>query len=834
MPLLSTVLRAARVVVLGLALAVPVAAQQGELPQLPPGMTPEQAREILRQRPDLAARVRQWIEQSGLAPNEIRQRLRERGYPADLLDTYLAADTLRMDSLPRDDARPSDAQVGALDAIGVAQITRQDSLLFQDDSVGLRLYRDSLRVALVALDSARIQPRGLPLFGFETLRQPTTQFQPVVAGPVDDTYVLGPGDELVLILTGAVELVRTFEVTRDGLVVLPEVGRLSANSLSLGQFRRVIGERLARVYSGASDQPGARTRFEVTVSRVRVQQIRVVGEVMKPGTYSIAATGGVLTALYDAGGPTQRANFRQIEVRRGERMLGTVDLYDYLARGVVSSSIALGPGDVIHVPLSGTRVAVAGEVRRPARYDVRPGEGLREVLQLAGGLTALGAAERATISRVVPPEQRTTPGLHRTVVTVDLTTALGVTAPPLALYDGDSITVFRVTGGRRQAVAVAGSVWQPGVYEVAEGMRLWDALQAAGGTRPETYRGRVQVIRTLPDSSRRMFAVALGPDGGPPAENPPLMERDSIIVYARTDLRTARWVYVSGAVQRPDSFPFAEAMTARDGILMAGGITDDASLLEAEINRVRLSDVADSVATVLTVPLDSSYVFDATAYVARPVGAGGPDVVLHPWDQVVVRRLPGVERPRRVTITGAVASPGTYTLLTRTERLGSLVTRAGGLLPDAHPNGIVFFRHLADGSVRRVPAALDDVLRNAGHRENHQLADRDSIDIPLYSATVRVEGAVNAPSVVAWRSGAGIRYYVDAAGGFAQDAMKGDAFAMQANGHVRKGGRPGPGSTVVVPAKDLELERPSAVPAIFAAIATVIGSLTTIVVVLVR
>src|SRR5690606_36436536 len=127
-------------------------------------------------------------------------------------------------------------------------------------------------------------------------------------------------------------------------------------------------------YSGVSRSPDARTRFEISVAKVRMQAIRVVGEVARPGTYQVTATGGVLSAIYDAGGLTERGNFRQVEVRRGSRLLATIDLYDYLQQGTVPGDPALQPGDVVFVPIHGPRVMLAGEVMRPAIYELRPGE----------------------------------------------------------------------------------------------------------------------------------------------------------------------------------------------------------------------------------------------------------------------------------------------------------------------------------------------------------------------------------------------------------------------------------------------------------------------------
>ncbi|MEX0691089.1 MAG: SLBB domain-containing protein, partial [Gemmatimonadales bacterium] len=434
--------------------------------------------------------------------------------------------------------------------------------------------------------------------------------------------------------------------------------------------------------------------------------------------------------------------------------------------------------------------------------------------------TADATLESATLARILAPGDRPERGFTRTVQTVALGSVLDGTAPGVLMGDGDSLTVFAAVGGERGSVTIAGSVWQPGTYQLTEGMRLWDGLQAAGGLRPETYRGRVQVLRTMPDSTRRMFGVALPAEGGgAPSENPPLMERDSVVVYARTAFRPRRWVAVGGAVQQPDTFAFAEAMTLRDAVLLAGGVTDAADLTEAVVTRVGITGISTH-----RVPLDSSYVFDATAYLVRPAGSAAPDFTLTPGDAVTIRTVPGWVPPQRVVLTGAVADPGTY-LVDGNEPLRSLLARAGGVTPQALPGGIALYRSAPEGGRRRVGVDIErDLVLLAG----------DSIHIPVMNTTVRIEGAVNQPTVVAHRSGAGIGHYVSAGGGWAQNAHRNETYVIQANGIVERGGTPGPGSTVVVPGLELEFVQPSvwsqALPAIISGVASLAATIATIIV----
>jgi protein involved in polysaccharide export with SLBB domain len=446
---------------------------------LPANITPDEAARILRGQPP-GELVRRKIRQSGLSANEIRARLRAAGYPSGLLDAYLGPGDITPPT-PRNDI------VQVISMLGISSFTREDSLLATGDTVAMRMLVDSLRADSIAVaDSLAELSRELELFGMDVFRQPTTQFQPLVTGPVDDGYILGPGDVLALILTGDVELAHTLEVTRGGFVVIPQVGQIPVNSLTLGEFKDVLTSRLRQSYSGIRRDGTGTTRFHVTVANVRVHTIRVIGEVARPGAYQIAATGTILTALYEAGGLTKRGNFRAVEVRRGSELVATVDLYDYLLRGTIANDVPLAPGDVIFVPVRGPRVKVAGEVTRPGIYELRPGETLADLVQVAGGLTPEAATEAVTIDRIVPPEERADLSRARTVMTVNLAEQVRLGSNSIPMLAGDSVHVFSVRGARRNSVTIRGSVWQEGTYELEPGMRLSDLFRMAGGLRPET------------------------------------------------------------------------------------------------------------------------------------------------------------------------------------------------------------------------------------------------------------------------------------------------------------------------------------------------------------
>jgi protein involved in polysaccharide export with SLBB domain len=715
--------------------------------------------EALRRNPAL---VREYIRASGLTPDEIRARLQGAGYPATLLDGYLP------DS-PGEAAAPGAREMEALAALGLPFTLAQQML---------------------PLDTGLVTRPAAPsrVFGVEAFRRTTTQFLPLLAGPVPADYRLGPGDMLVLILTGDVELTHTLPVTREGFVLIPQVGQVHVANLTLDQLRDVLQTRLGRVYSGVRRGAGATTRFDITVANVRANQVYVVGEVVQPGAYQVSGLGTLLTALYAAGGVTELANLRRVELRRSGADPIRFDLYDYLLRGDTRSDVRLETGDVVFVGVHGPRVAVAGAVVREGVYEVTDAETLRDVLGAAGRFAADADLTRVTVHRILPSAERGSPGVARSAIDVEL-------------------------------------------------------VSGAGSGRPDS--GDVMV---------------------PPLE---MRDGDSIVVHALPPVREGLFVGIAGAVRRPGTFPWRRGLTLRELVRLAGGPTVGADLRIGEIARMPRDRQAGQLADTLQVPLDSSYLADrdtAGRYsgppgVDFPLAGSAPEVELLPYDQVLLLTQPEFELQRTVTVTGEVLYPGTYALIRKDEQVTDLLQRAGGLRATAYAEGARFYRRfeytgLGDTTTRRqaptdsalvlgpvgnmdqVNLSLAAALRRPGSPADMVLQPGDSLHVPEYLPTVRVSGAVVAPSSVQFVEGRSAHYYIENAGGFAENADEGRTVVRFANGSARTRGRflffaswpePGPGAEVFVPVKT---PKPSGnwLP-IMATVASILASTASVVVI---
>jgi len=413
---------------------------------------------------------------------------------------------------------------------------------------------------------------------------------------------------------------------------------------------------------------------------------------------------------------------------------------------------------------------------------------------------------------------------------------------------GDVIRVFTVASRVRNRILVTGDVWSPGSQGLAPGMRLSDALRIAGGVRPDVYLGQVLVARTLSDSSHLQLRASLRDTTGAVVNDLPLQEDDEIRVFSTSEFRPSRYVAINGAVRKSGRFPYREGMTVRDLVLLAGGLDQSAYLNEAEVARLPQNRAGGVTATTFRVPLDSSYIFERAPdgkYLGPPglpaPSGPNPEVVVQPYDNVLILRQPNWELQRTVAVAGEVRYPGKYSLKTKTEKITDIITRAGGLTSDAYANGVTFYRHT--NGVGRIGIELPDVLRNPRSLDNLPLQDGDSLFIPRYNAVVAVQGAVNSPVSVTWAPGKTLEYYIRAAGGPSRKADVGRAYVTQPNGKVEARAahfllpdgipKPQAGSTVFVPERD-PADRPLDFLSSAGAIAQIAATLVTLVIALRR
>ncbi len=706
------------------------------------------------------------IRQSGLTTQQIRSRLQQAGLDPAMMDPFVGGSS-GMPGAPGDTA--PQGFFTALQSLGLAgslgeRLTPGTGL----DAMTAALAQNPLisRTMDITLPTGHLAGAGAyEVFGKSLFVTQSSLFDPVTSGPVDPSYRIGAGDQLQIVLTGEVEAAYQVEVRRDGTIILPQVGQLSLAGLTVEGARGVFKQRATRVYSGIAS---GRTSVDMSIAQIRSITVFVAGEVEAPGGYQVSAVGSVFHALMRAGGPTVRGTFRNIEVRRGGKLLRTVDLYDYLANGNADSDLRVEQGDIIFVPLNIRAVAVEGAVRRPGAFELKGVEGLPELLRYSGGLLPTAGTQRIQIDRLLPTEQRR-PGFERTFIDIRFGDDFRM-LDTVQIFDGDVVKAFPVGPEHRNTVVLTGEVYHAGIFELDTGMTLAGLIARGQGTQPWALTDRIQVVRQIRATGRsENYTFDLS---SPAARTFALAEFDSVSVYDGRLLYPAGTIYVTGAVHKAQVFRYIEHETLKDVIDAAGGVTEEAA--SVEVARRHIGPIySDTLTVVATFPLDS----------AGRLPSAGASFILSRQDVVSVRTSPGFRTIQTVVLSGLFRFPGTYTIQRDGESISSVLSRAGGLLPTAYPET---FRLVRNGT----PVAVDfpGIVRH-NKRDDIALEPDDRISIGPNPSVVTISGAVERPVSVPFTKGWGVEQYLNAAGGVAQTGDRGRIVVEYASGAIRRSHR---------------------------------------------
>jgi protein involved in polysaccharide export with SLBB domain len=488
--------------------------------------------------------------------------------------------------------------------------------------------------------------------------------------PVGPDYVLGPGDTVMLDVSGGAPQRLRSVVDPEGRVTLPGGGTLLVAGMTIQAAEQAIEQVMVRRYNDA--------KVDLSLTRLRTVRVYIVGDVERPGAYDISALSTAINGLLAAGGPTSRGSLRVVRHYRGEKLIATIDLYDLLLRGVRTDGQRLQSGDSILVPPAGIQVVIEGAVRRPAMYELRSEQTLAQVLDLAGGTLPEASLWQISIDRVEAHESHVTrtvpipPGADETGVK----TALAA----YVVHDGDRVFVAPISPVTEQSVYLEGHVFRTGKYAFHPGMKVTDLVRSYSDLLPEPG-SHAEIIR-LDGPDLRPIAISFDLvavlDGK--AEALELKPFDVIRVYGRYTVDPPK-VTIAGEVLRPGVYPLAAGMRVSDLIRLAGGFKrsayrEDALLASYQIQDGRSVQIEQKQVNLLQIA----------------AGNSSGDALLKPGDQVSIRQMAGWRNiGAAITVAGEVQFPGSYGIEPG-EHLSSVIRRAGGFLPEAYPRAAVFDR----------------------------------------------------------------------------------------------------------------------------------------------
>jgi protein involved in polysaccharide export with SLBB domain len=685
-----------------------------------------------------------------------------------------------------------------------------------------------------------------------------------IATPLN--YEVGTNDVLKLVVYGVQEYSADLDVSKEGTVLIENVGRIKVAGLSIEAATTRIKQQMAN--TAYPSLRSGESKMALTVGDTRTIQVTIIGA-QRSGNYNVSSLSNVLSALTMAGGPNEIGSYRAIELIRQNKVVKTFDLYAFMQSGDQSQNMGLKDRDVIKVPPYKGRIEIKGQVKRPGIFELNSTESFKQFLQYAGGFDDTAYTAWVKVIQKNDKEK----------AVKDLAQNQFTSYQP---QGGDIIQVSKILDRFQNRVKLTGAVFRPDVYELTEGMRISDLVQRADGLREDAFIGRAQLVRLKPNLLKELVTVnlfkALQKD---PNENILLQREDELYINSIVDLRDSLTVDLLGEVRSQGRFNYVDSMTVKDLILMAGGFTFAANKQIEVARLVQYGErvTGNQVATILKTEVNGDLSFNA----------GQENFVLQPMDVVTITKKVGYTNPEVVSISGQVQNVGKYTLSTRVERVSDIVKRAGGLIGEAYGEGAyikrsryqidtlksdesktsieeaynkkfkaqqaaekqnltailnpsttngmdnqtsavevqnqkkknlkdtldILFKELNEDTYQ-IAIDINKIIQKPGSELDLVLRDKDEIIIPKMDNRVKISGGVLRPTNIVYRDGLTIGECISAAGGISEYAKRGRAYVVYANGKSSRTKHFGlfrlnptikPGSEIVLPETNEKKEK---------------------------
>ena len=705
---------------------------------------------------------------------------------------------------------------------------------YNEDDADFKEYEENIE-AMTPPDSLHLllqeylKSQKKKVFGRDIFSNKDLSFDPIMNIATPQNYVLGAGDEVSVDIYGASQKSVDCTVSPDGVIVIDGYGPIHVGGLTVAAAKARLRATLGSRYQSS--------HINLSLGQTRTVSINVMGEVMKPGTYTLSAFASVFNALYMAGGTNDIGTLRNIKIYRNNRLVSVCDIYDYILNGKMTGNVRLHDGDVIIVGPYDCLVNITGKVKRPMYYEMKRNESLQTLLRYAGGFTGDAYKKAVRVNRKT--------GREYAVFNVD-----EFDMSSFRIADGDSVSVDSILPRYQNTVEIKGAVFRPGMYQLGDGINSVRTLvQHAEGLTENAFTARAVMHRMKADRTLRVIPVDIQGIMDGRVADIPLKENDVLFIPTKQTAMNEQTITIQGEVMYPGIYKYADNESLEDFVLQAGGLTDKASTVRVDVSRrvgnPKSLEEDSIIAKTYSFALKDGFVVD-----------GEQGFVLQPFDEVYVRKDPTYTVQQNVSVEGEITFPGTYTLSRRKTRLTDLVNAAGGPTKLAYIRGARLERKANDTEKKRMQAVLqmqqeqlqqdllslaasqntsssltqvgqqskdqqlkkfqvpetypvgielDKALADPSSDANIVLREGDRLVLPPFTATVKVNGAVMYPNTVSYIKGKSKHYYINSAGGYARNARKSNTYIIYMNGMVAKAseGKIEPGCEIVVPSKIL-------------------------------
>ena len=814
--------------------------------------------------------AKNFIKETGMSEQQARNTAKSYGFTEQEIDAAIEKEGLKQpgnrlgNTLEKLVADPPQNQISTND---IEENTQNKKLNDIKDDISINLFKED-------------PPLGY--FGYDIFKKDPALFQSALVGTVDPSYLIGPGDEIIVMLWGETQFRQVLKVDREGFVFIPEIGQVSVNGLNLNLLESKLFRVFSQSYASLSPQNRVPTTFlDVSLGNLRPLRIQVIGEVSQPGAYTVSPSTTLFSSLYYFNGPTYQGSLRDIQLIRGGEKVASIAFYDYLLTGKKLKDQKLRLDDVIYIPRRLKTVSIEGEINRNGIFELKPKESILDLISIAGELKITAFLDRAQIDRIIPFKKRSEKEIERQILDFNLNDILE-SKKTIQMEDGDKVRIFSILESRNNVISISGSVKRPGTYELSDSLNLLQLIDKAGGASGDAVLGKIDVLRINSDltesliefdissdqiSKKQLYDLNLiegdrvtvygmkdfqtqakvilsgnvkvpgiknlkknmtvydliFQDGGlidkefkrniylgradlirwdknmvtktifplnigmvlnnkASLENLKLISGDELRIYSKNNFNLARAVKVTGAINKPGSYTLKTGMNIKDLILESGGVTEDVYSYKVEISRINpYTKKEDAYAEIINLDMMNDYSIDLSEFKNQKNLDSKNNFLLKPYDLVTIRPNPYFNVQQQVKIEGEVYYPGFYTILNKDETIIDILTRAGGVKPNAFLFGSSFIR---DGNV--INLDLTEIIKSQKSELNFNIKSNDKIIIKRNPQMIQIIGGINSPGYYQYLPKKRINDIIKIAGGLSENAQKKDIFIRYPDGKSKK------------------------------------------------
>ena len=670
------------------------------------------------------------IKQTGMSEQQARDAAKARGYTDNQINAVIRKEKEKSSS--------NASKIESLGNIGFSEFEKSNDVLQKeplsqmmnpnsDEELPMVIENpiENLDESSLNIESkTQLVQQKLTYFGYDFFSRDPALFQSTSVGAVDPDYLIGPGDNIIVMLWGETQFREVLTVDREGFVFIPEIGQVFVNGLNLNLLESKLFRVFSQSYASLNPQDRTPTTFlDVSLGNLRPLRIQVLGEVAQPGAYTVSPSATLFSSLYYFNGPTTLGSLRDIQLIRGGKKVTSIDFYDYLLTGKKPKDQKLQLDDVIFIPRRSKTVTIEGEINRAGVFEIKPEESLIDLINLAGDLKITAYLDRAQIDRIVPFEDREDLGMDRMYTDVDLNKVLK-TADVYPLFDGDHIQIYSVLDSRQNVVSLRGAVTRPGSYDLGDSLKISELISKADGVLGDAYMDRADLVRIKSDFNEQLIKINLRKAlEGDLNNDIKLQGLDQLRVYGMTEMVSDSYVTISGHVKQPGRFLLQDNMKLYDLIFKAGGFLDkefkNRTYLErADILRLNNDSITRSINS-----------FNLGKLLEYPESE--ENLVLKPNDIIKIYENDIFINNKPISIAGAVRNPGTYYLKTGMD-LKDLIIEAGGLIESVYRFKVEIAR------IDPLNTNLDEYAKKITFEIDHNnniMSDKNDLSVEQSSST---------------------------------------------------------------------------------------------------